>query len=92
MCFSSCRIRLIVGVLRKARGRAILIEITVGSALRRRVSGKGLSLSAGLQVGEDDRLLAQWNRGEGISRYFNDGLSSIGAVFDAGGTLEPLQR
>lgn len=57
----------------------------------RRISGSGLNLSAGLQIGEDDRLLAQWNRGEGIGRYFNDGLGSLGAVFDAGGTLEPLQ-
>jgi hypothetical protein len=57
----------------------------------RSVDGWGVSASAGLGVGADDRLLAQWTHGEGIARYFNDGLSSIGAVFDAGsGTLEPL--
>ena len=58
----------------------------------RAVDGWGVSVSAGLGIGEDDRLLAQWTQGEGIARYFNDGLSSIGAVFDAGsGTLEPLK-
>jgi hypothetical protein len=40
-------------------------------------SGDGISVSAGLGVGQSGRLLAQWTRGEGISRYFNDGLSSI---------------
>jgi hypothetical protein len=57
----------------------------------RRVSGYGLSLSAAIQVLEEDRLLLQWNEGEGIGRYFNDGLSGVGAVFDAGGRLEPLK-
>jgi hypothetical protein len=60
-------------------------------ATERRVSGNGLSLSAAVQVLEGDRLLVQWNEGEGVGRYFNDGLSSLGAVFDAGGRLEPLK-
>lgn len=63
---------------------------SVGSA-RRTVSGTGVSAAAAVQIGEGDRLLAQWNRGEGIGRYFNDGLSSFGAVVDAGGRLEPLR-
>ena len=63
---------------------------TLGS-VRRTVSGYGVSASAALQIGSDDRLLAQWNQGEGIGRYFNDGLSDLGAVYDAGGTLEPLK-
>ena len=58
----------------------------------RTVDGWGVSASAGFGIGQDDRLLVQWNQGEGLARYFNDGLSSIGAVFDAGsGTLEPLR-
>jgi len=61
------------------------------AAASRGISGKAINLSAGLKVGEEDRLLAQWNRGEGISRYFNDGISGLGAVFDAGGRLEPLE-
>lgn len=60
-------------------------------SVRRTISGYGVSASAALQIGGDDRLLAQWNEGEGIGRYFNDGLSDLGAVFDAGGTLEPLK-
>jgi len=63
---------------------------SVGTA-RRTISGRGASASAALQFGGEDRLLAQWNAGEGIGRYFNDGLSSLGAVYDAGGTLEPLK-
>jgi len=65
-------------------------QLASGST-ERRVSGQGLSLSAAIQVLKEDRLLVQWNEGEGIGRYFNDGLSSIGAVFDAGGRLEPLK-
>jgi len=64
---------------------------TSSAGASRTVDGWGVSASAGLGIGESDRLLAQWTRGEGIGRYFNDGLSSIGAVFDAGGTLEPLR-
>lgn len=63
---------------------------SVGSA-RRTVPGSGVSAAAAIQIGEGDRLLAQWNRGEGIGRYFNDGLSSFGAVVDAGGALEALR-
>jgi hypothetical protein len=63
---------------------------SVGS-VRRTLSGRGVSASAALQIGSDDRLLAQWNQGEGIGRYFNDGLSDVGAVYDAGGTLKPLK-
>lgn len=59
--------------------------------VRQKVSGRGVSASAALQVGKDDRLLVQWNQGEGIGRYFNDGLSGVGAVVDAGGTLKPLR-
>ena len=61
------------------------------ASVRRTVSGYGVSASAALQIGEGDRLLVQWNEGEAIGRYFNDGLSSLGAVYDAGGTLEPLK-
>ena len=46
----------------------------------RSVSGRGVSASAALSIGEADRLLAQWTRGENIGRYFNDGLSAIGGV------------
>jgi hypothetical protein len=28
---------------------------------------------------------------QGVSRYFNDGLSGLGTVYDAGGRLEPLR-
>jgi len=62
-----------------------------GAGASRKLSGRGISFSGGLQVGDEDRLLVQWNRGEGISRYFNDGLSGLGAVFDEGGSLQPLQ-
>lgn len=61
------------------------------ASVRRTLSGYGVSASAAVQVGKDDRLLVQWNEGEGIGRYFNDGLSDVGAVYDAGGTLEPLK-
>ena len=73
--------------------RSVRYSAQVGSAVggSRKISGEGVNISAGLQIGEDDRLLAQWNRGEGISRYFNDGVSGIGAVFDGGGRLEPLE-
>jgi len=57
----------------------------------RTVSGYGVSASAAVQVGKADRILLQWNEGEGIGRYFNDGLSGLGAVYDAGGTLQPLK-
>ena len=73
--------------------RSVTYSAQVASlgSVRRTISGYGVSASAALQVGSDDRLLAQWNEGEGIGRYFNDGLSDIGAVYDAGGTLEPLK-
>jgi len=58
---------------------------------QRRVSGYGVSASAAIRVAEEDRLLVQWNKGQGVSRYFNDGLSGLGAVYDAGGRLEPLR-
>jgi hypothetical protein len=61
------------------------------ASVRRTISGTGVSASAALQVGKGDRLLVQWNQGEGIGRYYNDGLSDLGAVYDAGGTLEPLK-
>jgi hypothetical protein len=61
------------------------------ASVRRTISGYGVSASAAVQIGKEDRLLVQWNEGEGIGRYFNDGLSDIGAVYDAGGTLEPLK-
>jgi len=60
------------------------------ASVQRSVSGYGVSVSAAVQIGED-RLLAQWNQGEGVGRYFNDGLSGVGAVYDAGGRLEPLR-
>jgi hypothetical protein len=78
----------VAGLSRSVRYAA---QVGAAAGASRKVSGEGVSLSAGLQIGEDDRLLAQWNRGEGISRYFNDGLSGIGAVFDAGNGLEPLE-
>jgi hypothetical protein len=61
------------------------------ASVRRTITGTGVSASAALQIGEGDRLLVQWNQGEGIGRYYNDGLSGVGAVYDAGGTLEPLK-
>lgn len=61
------------------------------ASVRRTVAGTGVAASFALQIGEGDRLLGQWNQGEGIGRYYNDGLSDIGAVYDAGGTLEPLK-
>lgn len=61
------------------------------ASARRTITGTGFSASFALQLGEGDRLLMQWNQGEGIGRYYNDGLSGIGAVYDAGGTLEPLK-
>jgi hypothetical protein len=61
------------------------------ASVRRTLSGYGISASAAVQIGSEDRLLMQWNQGEAIGRYFNDGLSSLGAVYDAGGTLEPLK-
>ena len=60
-------------------------------SVQRRVSGYGLSASAAIQVANEDRLLLQWNQGQGVSRYFNDGLSGLGTVYDAGGRLEPLR-
>jgi len=47
--------------------------------------------SAALRVAKEDRLLLQWNGGQGVSRYFNDGLSGLATVYDAGGRLEPLR-
>ena len=61
------------------------------ASVRRTIAGTGVAASFALQIGDGDRLLAQWNQGEGIGRYYNDGLSDIGAVYDAGGTLEPLK-
>jgi hypothetical protein len=61
------------------------------ASVRRTITGSGLGVSFALQVGTDDRLLGQWSQGEGIGRYYNDGLSDLGAVYDAGGTLEPLE-
>jgi hypothetical protein len=61
------------------------------ASVRRTITGTGINASAALQIGKGDRLLVQWNQGEGIGRYYNDGLSDLGAVYDAGGTLEPLK-
>ena len=61
------------------------------ASVRRTIAGTGVSASFALQLGKGDRLLVQWNQGEGIGRYYNDGLSGVGAVYDAGGTLEPLK-
>ena len=82
--FAGERLHAQLGVLSRS------VEFTSSAGARRDVDEWGLSVSGGLGIGEGDRLLAQWTRGEGIGRYFNDGLSSIGAVFDAGGRLEPL--
>ena len=71
--------------------RSVTYTAQAGGSASRKLSGQGVSVSGGVQIGEEDRLLAQWNRGEGISRYFNDGLSGIGTVFDDGGTLQPLE-
>jgi len=73
-----------------SREVAYSAQLPSGSA-QRRVSGYGLSASAAIQVAEEDRLLLQWNKGQGVSRYFNDGLSGLGTVYDAGGRLEPLR-
>ena len=83
--FSGERLHAQLGAL----SRSVTFSSSTGSS--RRVDGWGVSASAGVGIGADDRLLVQWTRGEGIGRYFNDGLSSIGAVFDAGGRLEPLR-
>ena len=58
--------------------------------MQRRISGSGISASLALPIGED-RVLAQWSHGEGIAGYFNDGLSGVGAVYNAAGQLEPLE-
>ena len=65
-------------------------QLPSGSA-ERRIKGYGISASAAIGIAEEDRLLLQWNVGEGISRYFNDGLSALPAVYDAAGRLEPLR-
>ena len=65
-------------------------QLPSGSA-ERRIKGYGVSASAAVRLAEEDRLLVQWNKGQGVSRYFNDGLSGLGTVYDAGGRLEPLQ-
>jgi len=83
--FAGERLHAQLGVLSRS------VTYTSSAGASRSVDGWGVSASAALGIGEEDRLLAQWTRGEGIGRYFNDGLSSIGAVFDAGGTLEPLR-
>ena len=76
-----------------ALSRSVTYSAALASAAsaRRTVSGTGLSASVAVEIGEGDRLLAQWNRGEGIGRYYNDGLSSFGAVVDGGGNLEALR-
>ena len=73
-----------------SREVAYSAQLPSGSA-QRRISGYGVSASAAIKVAEEDRLLLQWNKGEGVSRYFNDGLSGLGTVYDAGGRLEPLR-
>jgi hypothetical protein len=83
--FAGERLHAQLGVLSRS------VTYTSSAGASRSVDGWGVSASAGLGIGESDRLLAQWTTGEGIGRYFNDGLSSIGAVLDAGGTLEPLR-
>ena len=67
------------------------VTFTSSAGASREISGWGVSASAGVAIGEGDRLLVQWTSGKGIGRYFNDGLSGIGAVFEAGGTIEPLE-
>jgi hypothetical protein len=78
----------LAGLSRSATYSAQLASL---GSVRRTLSGYGISAAAAVQIGKEDRLLVQWNEGEGIGRYFNDGLSDIGAVYDAGGTLEPLK-
>jgi hypothetical protein len=76
-----------------ALSRSVTYSATLASAgsARRTVSGTGVSAAAAIGIGEGDRLLAQWNRGEGIGRYYNDGLSGFGAVVDGGGGLDALR-
>jgi hypothetical protein len=73
--------------------RAVTYSAQLASlaSARRKITGTGMAASIAVQIGDAGRLLAQWNQGEGIGRYYNDGLSDIGAVYDAGGTLEPLK-
>lgn len=78
----------LAGISRSATYSAQLAS-TAGAS--RRISGYGISASAGAQMAHEDRLVAQWTQGEGIGRYFNDGLSGVGAVYNAGAGLEPLR-
>jgi hypothetical protein len=73
----------LVGRLRFASER-LHVQLGLLSRDAGNATGTGVSASAGLGIGEGDRLLVQWTRGEGISRYFNDGLSGIGAVYVTG--------
>jgi len=78
----------LAGLSRSATYSAQLASL---AGVRRTISGTGVNASFALQIGDGDRLLAQWNQGEDTGRYYNDGLSNVGAVYDAGGTLEPLK-
>jgi hypothetical protein len=82
--------RLRADVAALSRSVTYSAQLPSGSS-QRRISGSGVSASAVLQVGSDDRILLQWTRGQGIARYFNDGLSGLGAVYDSGGNLAPLK-
>ena len=54
----------------------------------RRVSGRGVSLSGSVPAFGEDTLSGQWVRGDGIARYFNDGVSATGAAL--GTDLRPV--
>jgi hypothetical protein len=56
----------------------------------RRVTGQGVSLSASVPAVGEDTLSAQWVRGEGIGRYFNDGVSTIGAAIGTDLRVMPI--
>lgn len=56
----------------------------------RRVAGQGVSLSASVPTFGEDTLSVQWVRGEGIGRYFNDGVSATGAALGTDLRVVPI--
>lgn len=56
----------------------------------RRVAGHGVSLSASVPTFGEDTLSGQWVRGDGVGRYFNDGVSATGAVLGTDLRVVPI--
>lgn len=54
----------------------------------RRIAGRGVSLSGSVPGFGEDTLSGQWVRGDGIARYFNDGVSATGVTL--GTDLRPI--